>query len=237
MKAATFDLWNTIISDKNYTDQRVKCLANTLRQLNISRSYDEIREAYITSHRYAHKIWREENYRYLPADERLNHILEGLSAKLTEDLRRRVLKESEEFAIADPPPLIEGVRETLEFLSPKYKMGMICDTGLTPGRVLRRVLAGHQILRFFDVTVFSDEIGYNKPHQIIFETALKKLEAKPSEAIHVGDLLHTDIAGAKAIGMKTVWFNREGTANSGPHKPDYKIKTFPELISILKGIH
>ena len=236
IKAVTFDLWNTIISDKDYTDQRVKCLAETLLKLNISRSYDEIIEACIASHEYVHEVWRDENYRYSPADERLNHILERLSAELTEDLRRRVLKEFEELVIADPPPLIEGVRETLEFLSPRCKMGIICDTGVTPGRVLRKVLAGHQILGFFNVTVFSDEIGYNKPHKTMFETALTNLEAKPSEAIHVGDLLHTDIAGAKAIGMKTVWFNRKGTANSEPHKPDYKIKTLPELIIILNDI-
>lgn len=236
MKALTSDLWNTIISDKNYTDQRVRCLAENLHQLKISRSYDEIREAYLASHKYAHEIWREENYRSLPAVERLNYILERLSTELTVNLRRRVLKKFEEFVISDPPLLIEGVRKTLEFLSLKCKMGIISDTGMTPGEVLRRVLTNHQILSFFEVTVFSDEIGYNKPHKNMFETALKKLEVNPSEAIHIGDLLQTDIAGAKAIGMKAIWFNKKGTANCGPYKPDYEIRRFPELIDILNGI-
>jgi len=233
IKVVTFDLWNTIISDKDYLDRRVKCLTTNLSGLNILRTYNEVVEAYIASHKYVHKIWRRENYRYLSADERLKHILEGLSAELSEDLRMRILKEFEESVIVDPPLLIEGVKDTLELLHQKYDMGIISDTGITPGRVLRKILRGHQILRFFEVTVFSDEIGYNKPHRIMFETALTDLKAKPSEAIHTGDLLQTDIAGAKAIGMKTVWFNRKGEVYTGPNRPDHQIKTFPELIGIL----
>jgi len=57
IKAVTFDLWNTIISDKDYTDQRVKCLADALRKLNTSRSHDEIREACIASHKHVHEVW------------------------------------------------------------------------------------------------------------------------------------------------------------------------------------
>jgi len=38
----------------------------------------------------------------------------------------------------------------------------------------------------------------------MFETALKKLGLNPSGAIHVGDLIQTDIVGAKAIGIRAV---------------------------------
>jgi putative hydrolase of the HAD superfamily len=236
IKAVNFDLWNTLIRDKDYTAPRAKCLANALSTLNILRKYDEIREAYIATHEHVHRVWRLENYRFVTTEERLDHILERLSAPLTGDLKAKVLKEFEETALADPPPLVEGALETLESLSSKYKMGVISDTGLTPGRILRKVLSGHQVLRFLDVTVFSDENGYNKPHRTMFEKALSELKTKPSEVVHVGDLLHTDIAGAKAVGMKAVWLNRRRVVNSGPYKPDYEIKTFPEIIDVLKTI-
>ncbi|TET62984.1 MAG: hypothetical protein E3J47_02630 [Candidatus Stahlbacteria bacterium] len=42
---------------------------------------------------------------------------------------------------------------------------------------------------------------------IVFSKALEKLKVRALETIHIGDLLETDIAGAKAVGMKTVWFN------------------------------
>lgn len=93
----------------------------------------------------------------------------------------------------------------MEALSTRYRMGIIFDAGITPGSVLRKVLDRHRILEFFTSTVFSDEIGFNKPHRVMFETALRELGARPSEAVHVGDLLETDIAGAKAMGMKAIW--------------------------------
>ncbi|GAI01605.1 unnamed protein product, partial [marine sediment metagenome] len=62
----------------------------------------------------------------------------------------------------------------------------------------------HNVLKYFCCTIFSDEIGRNKPNPIVFRQALKKLEVKATEAVHVGDLPETDIAGAKAVGMKTV---------------------------------
>jgi len=235
IKALTFDLWNTLISDKDYTDQRVKCLNEALHGENIFRDQDEMRDAYIASHDYAHKIWRSENYRHTSAEERLNYILERLSVKLSGNLKDAILEGFVEPVINDPPPLIEGTRETIASLSQRYKMGVISDTGITLGKVLRKVLANYQVLGFFEATVFSDEVGYSKPHSLMFQTALKRLKVEPSETVHVGDLLHTDIAGAKAIGMKTAWLNRKGIPNTGPHKPDCEIKTLPELISVLKN--
>ena len=44
----------------------------------------------------------------------------------------------------------------------------------------------------------------SKPHTRIFQITLDRLGAQPHEAVHVGDLTHSDIAGAKAIGMYAV---------------------------------
>jgi len=91
-------------------------------------------------------------------------------------------------------------------------------------------------LRFFSVTVFSDENGYNKPHGSMFEKALSGPDVEPSEAVHVGDTFATDIVGAKAAGMKAVWLNAQGTPNIGSYKPDFEIRTLPEVVSILNNM-
>ncbi len=227
-------MWNTLVKDKDYTDQRIKCLADSLLGSNVKRTYEEIREAYMATQEYVHRIWRDENYRFVPVEERLDYTLERLSSRLPVDRRLRVLKEFQELAVMDPPPLVEGVSETLEALSSKYKMGIICDTGLTPGSGLREILTRHGILRFFGATVFSDENGYCKPHRTMFEKALADLRVEPSQTVHFGDLLHTDIAGAKAATMKAVWFNTTRRINPSPLHPDYEIRAFPEVIIILE---
>ncbi len=233
IKAITFDMWNTLIQDKHYVDLRVKRIFEALREIGISKSYGEIRKAYLSTHDYVYEAWRDENYRFVQVDERLGYILERLEADLTEPLRLKVVTDFQENALADPPELVEGAIDTLRTLSPSLRMGIICDSGYTPGRILRRALADHGVLRFFKVAVFSDENGYNKPHGSMFEKALSGLDVEPSEAVHVGDTFATDIVGAKAAGMKVVWLNAQGQPSAGSYKPDFEIRTLPEVVSIL----
>jgi len=237
IKAVTFDMWNTLIQDKHYGDLRVKRVFKALGEIRILKSYSEIRKAYLSTHDYVYEAWRDENYRFVQVDERLRNILERLDADLTEPLRLKVLTDFQEFALADPPELVEGVIDTLRTLSSSLKMGIICDSGYTPGRILRRVLAKRGVLKFFKVAVFSDENGYNKPHGSMFNKAFSGLDVEPSEAVHVGDTFVTDIVGAKAAGMKAVWLNAQRQPNAGSYTPDFEIRALPEVVSILSKMN
>ena len=236
MKAVTFDMWNTLIQEKHYGNLRVRCLASALTEVGVTKSYGKIREAYLSTYEYVETVWKEENYRFVSVDERLRHILERLNAELAEEQRLEVLRDFQEYALSDPPDLAEGARETLGHLSSRLRMGIICDSGYTPGRILRKALARHRVLGFFQVTTFSDENGFNKPHGTMFEKTLTSLCVEPSEAVHIGDSLLTDIAGAKAAGMKAVWLNPNGEPAIGSHKPDYQITALPEVIGILNEV-
>jgi len=208
-----------------------------LGKLGYSFTRDNIVETFVSSLTYVYRIWENENYRFVPNKERLDYILQRLSAQLPEDLKQNVITYFEEIALSDPPLLIEGTKETLEYLSSKYKIGIISDSGFSPARILRKILLKNGILDFFDATVFSDEIGYNKPHRTIFERILSTLSVKPSETIHVGDLLQTDIAGAKELGMKTAWLNKEGQNPPEACRPDFTIKTIHEIITVLDKLN
>jgi len=232
----TFDFWNTLFSDMDYSDSRAQCLSDVLSERGMPRDQEKIRRAYLRAHEYAHRVWVDENYRYVPCWERLDRILAELGVELPRKSRQSVVKRFEETVLEDPPSLVEEAREVLEELDPQYKMGIICDTEFTPGRVLRLVFEGADILGFFGCTVFSDEVGYNKPHRIMFETALKALGGKPSKGLHIGDLLQTDVAGAKAVGMKAVWLNKERYQKSLPYAPDFQISKLTHLLDILRNI-
>lgn len=56
--------------------------------------------------------------------------------------------------------------------------------------------------------VISEEIGIRKPRGEIFAAVHEALGLAPDEVLHVGDSLEADVAGAAAIGMKTVWLTR-----------------------------
>ena len=236
IRAVTFDLWNTLIENRDYTDQRISYLISALEKTGHKFTRGEVSEAVASSLAYVYKVWETENYRFVPTKERLDHILEKLSVQLPEDSQQNVIAYFEEIALSDHPRLIKDVKETLERLSPKYKMGIISDSGFTPARILRKIIIKNGIFDFFDTTLFSDETGYNKPHRIMFEKVLSALSVKPSEAIHVGDLLHTDIKGAKAFGMKAAWLNYEGKISDGAYKPDYIAHSLCEIINVLNKL-
>ncbi len=100
---------------------------------------------------------------------------------------------------------VDGTHAHLAFLSGAgLRLGVVCDTGLTPGRVVRRLLDDAGLLTYFDVCVFSDEVGVPKPHPRMFHTALEALAADASQSAHVGDLLRTDVAGARGVGMASI---------------------------------
>lgn len=98
-----------------------------------------------------------------------------------------------------------GARRTLENLSRAgLRLALVCDTGFTTGEGVRRLLDANGLLRWLEVQAFSDETGVAKPHPRIFQHALTAIGPEPQRAMHVGDLRRTDVAGARALGMKTV---------------------------------
>jgi putative hydrolase of the HAD superfamily len=69
---------------------------------------------------------------------------------------------------------------------------------------VRGLLDDRGLLEYFSGWGFSDEVGHYKPAPEIFEAALGALNARPEAALHIGDLRRTDVAGAAALGMRTV---------------------------------
>ena len=60
-----------------------------------------------------------------------------------------------------------------------------------------------------DAVLTSHAHGKTKPHASIFRALLGLLEVDAGEAVMVGDTLHDDIEGARAVGMQAVLIDRE----------------------------
>ena len=56
-----------------------------------------------------------------------------------------------------------------------------------------------------DDPVFSFEVGAMKPQQEIYLEALRRLGCAASEAVFVGDGGSSELAGAKQVGLHTIW--------------------------------
>jgi HAD superfamily hydrolase (TIGR01509 family) len=57
---------------------------------------------------------------------------------------------------------------------------------------------------FFDIVLDSAVVGFEKPDPRFFEHALERAGAAASRVVHVGDLYHADVTGARAAGVHAV---------------------------------
>src|SRR2546421_10197176 len=109
-----------------------------------------------------------------------------------------------------PPALFPHVPETLEELKREgLAIGLVSNTGRTWGRYVRKLQDRFGIGRFFDVRIFSDEVGVRKPRPAIFEAALEGLGLPADRVVHLGDDVDADVIGAKDVGMRAVWFQTD----------------------------
>jgi putative hydrolase of the HAD superfamily len=67
-----------------------------------------------------------------------------------------------------------------------------------------------------DGVLTSAEVGEAKPGGAMFRAALDLAGAAPAEALHAGDSIEHDVAGALAMGMRAVLVDRDGTAGAVP---------------------
>ena len=81
---------------------------------------------------------------------------------------------------------------------------------------------------FFETVLTSDALGVKKPHQEIFNLALKETDSKRENAIMLGDSLEADIIGARDAGWGQVYYNPQ----SIPHN-EMVLHEVVDLISIL----
>ncbi len=118
------------------------------------------------------------------------------------------------------PRLEDGAEDCLRQLrEAEVKIGLLSNTILSQ-RSVALALKKFGVEDYFAAVVCSSEVGYRKPHRLIFEAALALLNAEAEESAMAGDSLEHDIAGAASLGMTTVWFNPSGLPAPGV-QPDH----------------
>ncbi len=89
-----------------------------------------------------------------------------------------------------------------------YKMGVISNTSPSLQLTLEQLDLG----KYFDSYTCSDIVGVEKPHPIIYNTALSSLGVKAEECIYVDDY-DIEADGARNLGFTSFHIDRENVSN------------------------
>ena len=208
IRAITFDFWNTLYRDtedglSRVTELRMEVLREVAEGSGAAVAEEELAKAYRAGFEQYLHAWSER--RQFGAHEHATHVLAALGIQVDEGLLARTAARLEELGSQAELALLPGAAETIPELARRgIKLGVISDTGVTPGRVLAGFLERDGLHEHFSAFTFSDATGYTKPDLRAFERTLAELGTPPAEALHVGDLSRTDVAGALGAGMVAV---------------------------------
>lgn len=222
--AVTFDFYNTLCYFSPLREER-QAQAAAAHGLEISA--DALRVAYVAGEHF----WTLENARWPIAlrdgDERTafyaayeQHLLAAAGVAVSLALALRIYQTYAELPrrlvlFDDALPALHAVRArgagVAVISNTDRNLGALCD---------ELGLAAH-----LDALICSCDVGCEKPAPAIFHAALERLAVPPQRALHIGDQYHSDVVGARRVGMRAVLLDRLGLLDAiadCPRVPDLR---------------
>lgn len=235
VEAVTFDFWNTIAHEPPGTmnEARRRAVAAACEEGGVEVEAERLLASLEEVGRTHQRSWGEGTH-FAPREAAAMLVralgLEGAAEELV----------AEAFLTAGRGAelrLAPWIGECLARLDERgLRLGIVCDAGFTGGVLLREFLDRAGLLDHFSGWAFSDEVGHYKPSPQIFEAALGALDAEPAAAMHVGDLRRTDVAGAAAVGMRTVRYRALQDDPDSGVEADFVLDDHRELPPLLERL-
>ena len=245
--AVTFDLWQTLLLDNRELGRaraqlRLEGAQDALKRAGENYDIEYLREAYRACYRHC-RLVREENLDVSfpeQVDIFINNISPELAGRLPEETIEGITRAySDAFFLQPPVPHAESVAVLEGVRGMGLKIGLISNTGMTPGTAFRRFLDQHRLLHYFDTLTFSDEVKLAKPSEQIFRMTVDSLNSTPEQTVHVGDHVTNDVRGAKEAGMRTVWiegFYQREDPTDPKTEPDIAVPDLGEVVTAIEQL-
>ena len=103
--------------------------------------------------------------------------------------------------------IVPGAEQALSALQPAYKLALATNAQDSGTELVRAALHRVGLEGYFDFVLTARDLGADKPDPRFFQALLQRLGSAADKTVMVGDDYQTDVAGAKAVGLKAVWFN------------------------------
>ena len=201
--AIGFDLFNTLITiDSTALPEAEGRLASSLSASGLCvdpesfldshrRSARRFLEATRADGRETHnRFWicaalREAGHDIDPEDPRIAEAVEAYFSSFVEHCR-----------------VVPGTAGMLRCLSAHFPIGLLSN--FTHGPAAREILAATGLEACFTAVVISGEVGFRKPHRLVFDRLVEGLGAAHGGTVYVGDDPEPDIAGALDAGLRPI---------------------------------
>ena len=234
LQAITFDFWRTLFYDPTPSVRRREIRAEALVRVTGVSPEQAVDALHVTERAFLMHHMNE--HRTLGPSDALRLISTMLGVQIHDDEQGELVRIFGEAILEDPPVPIPGAFEAVEAAANRLPVGVISDSGISPGSSLRELLHRHGFTKFFRVLAFSDEVGVAKPQPLMFHTAADGLAVEPAGLFHIGDLEMTDIAGAKGVGARAALFAGDNRRYLENTTADYTFTAWTDFVAVLPTI-
>jgi len=238
-KAVIFDYIGTLATPRRYTmDTSIAKLHSALTDAGFPTEKAPFVNAYNKAHE-KYRLVRFGELREVTNAVWVSETLCSLGFQVTE--KNAAIKRALDVFFQDYIDSLElttGAKKLLELVRKSCKTGLISNFTYAP--VVRESIKKLGIDGCFDAVVVSQECGWRKPHQKIFQDTLQLLGLKAEEAVFIGDNPTEDIQGAACVGLRTVFvqsqFFKAKDLKATSTKPNVTVKSLIEIVKRLPEI-
>ncbi len=203
VSAIGFDLFNTLIfADPDTLAEAMGGLIGTLRNNGIRFDEPAFKKCYrSTALQFIEKTRQDgkETHNRFWISEALRQVGQRVGP---EDPRIAATVEAYFSAFYDHCHLIPGTEDLLTKLKGNYRLGLLSN--FTHGPAAWEIIDRLGLRPFFEVVLISGDLGYRKPHPLVFERLVDGLGVSTDRIAFVGDDMEPDILGAARAGLKPV---------------------------------
>lgn len=119
-----------------------------------------------------------------------------------------------------------------------YHMGIISNAA--DDEDVQTLVDKANLRGYFDFILTSAKAGFRKPRTEIFQQALAHWDARPEQAVMIGDIVSADVVGATNLGMPSVWIKRRNDSAENRelikhYPPGAVINALSELPQVLEN--
>ena len=182
---------------------------------NVEANLTEFLEVYKPINFYYWKLYREEKItKPQLRNGRLKDAFNELSFEIDDDLIYKLSYDYIEH-LTTFDHVFEGTHDILRYLQKKYILHIITN-GFEEAQ--ERKMKASKLKSYFTTVTNSEMVGVKKPNPQIFNHALNKAGAHPSESVMIGDNLEADIQGAVNVGMDAILFDQSKSLENNNYK-------------------
>lgn len=239
LKAIFLDLDDTLLDTCQADEIAKSALRSKLEVLSL----DKVQVDFFVD-RYYRGIYRDLSPDYMNAllpvkDERtfridlIRLILKDLDIDSLDTLELNLLQDTFDQTRKDSFRFFDGLEDTLQNWREKYKLVVITNG---PEYSQQSKVNAIRLQDYVDHIIIGGQEPEQKPEVSIFKKALSLAGVNAHEAVHIGDKLTIDVAGAKNAGIPSVWVSHGKKPEEGVLVvPDYIIKEPGDMASCIAG--